>query len=405
VTSQSVCPECRTPVEPHWEWCHHCGFDPEGRRPASSGPLLATGQADLSGSLGEPASFEATEFDASSFNTSEPVPSGVQASPGQAFDVLQAMAGRRADPEARVGLDPGPGIGAGPGFDPGPGFGIGTGPGFDPQPVTEADELATWHDDRLVPAQPAPPPPAFSSPSSLGPPPPPPPALDAIARPEGRSRGIGVVVPPAVRRVVGLGVVVLVAVAVMATLLAAIGGDTQEMTTTTLDPNAPPPIGQLQLGTRPTISAPGGVAPGWTTYAAPDGTFTANFPAAADAVGVQRTLGLLDTSGTEVAAQTGEDGPRFSVVALDLPTATTFTDSRDLFDHALATEYRETGIFVVPPGLRSTAYIADIEDVAAARGVALVNGRRAYVIETRGASDEDHHLFLSGFRWVADPPG
>ena len=27
------CPQCGTTVEPHWDWCHACGFDPEGLMP------------------------------------------------------------------------------------------------------------------------------------------------------------------------------------------------------------------------------------------------------------------------------------------------------------------------------------------------------------------------------------
>ena len=33
--SRPVCPECATPVEVDWEWCHGCGFDPEGKLAAA----------------------------------------------------------------------------------------------------------------------------------------------------------------------------------------------------------------------------------------------------------------------------------------------------------------------------------------------------------------------------------
>lgn len=36
-----VCPDCGTTIEPDWDWCHACGFDPEGVRPAAWSP--ATG--------------------------------------------------------------------------------------------------------------------------------------------------------------------------------------------------------------------------------------------------------------------------------------------------------------------------------------------------------------------------
>lgn len=32
-----ACPNCKTPVQPDWDWCHACGWDPEGLRPAGVG--------------------------------------------------------------------------------------------------------------------------------------------------------------------------------------------------------------------------------------------------------------------------------------------------------------------------------------------------------------------------------
>jgi hypothetical protein len=37
------CPKCGTAVQPDWDWCHACGFDPEGRRPVDPVPTGATG--------------------------------------------------------------------------------------------------------------------------------------------------------------------------------------------------------------------------------------------------------------------------------------------------------------------------------------------------------------------------
>lgn len=33
-----TCPECHTPIQPTWDWCHACGFDPEGLKPADWQP-------------------------------------------------------------------------------------------------------------------------------------------------------------------------------------------------------------------------------------------------------------------------------------------------------------------------------------------------------------------------------
>lgn len=40
------CPKCATPVQPDWDWCHACGWDPEGLRPPDAvleaGPSAAS---------------------------------------------------------------------------------------------------------------------------------------------------------------------------------------------------------------------------------------------------------------------------------------------------------------------------------------------------------------------------
>jgi hypothetical protein len=42
VTNQPECPDCRTPVQPTWDWCMACGYDPEWLKPAGwkPGPVL-----------------------------------------------------------------------------------------------------------------------------------------------------------------------------------------------------------------------------------------------------------------------------------------------------------------------------------------------------------------------------
>jgi hypothetical protein len=39
---QVRCPECGVAVQPDWDWCHSCGFDPEHRRPAPAPNTQAT---------------------------------------------------------------------------------------------------------------------------------------------------------------------------------------------------------------------------------------------------------------------------------------------------------------------------------------------------------------------------
>lgn len=38
-----ACPNCKTPVQPDWDWCHACGWDPEGLRPAGAGLMPPSG--------------------------------------------------------------------------------------------------------------------------------------------------------------------------------------------------------------------------------------------------------------------------------------------------------------------------------------------------------------------------
>jgi len=42
VSHEPRCPECRTPVQPTWDWCMACGFDPEWLKPADWVPGLVT---------------------------------------------------------------------------------------------------------------------------------------------------------------------------------------------------------------------------------------------------------------------------------------------------------------------------------------------------------------------------
>lgn len=36
------CPQCGTPIQPTWDWCEACGFDPENLKPAGWRPPVAT---------------------------------------------------------------------------------------------------------------------------------------------------------------------------------------------------------------------------------------------------------------------------------------------------------------------------------------------------------------------------
>lgn len=44
-----VCPDCGTTIEPSWDWCQSCGFDPEGARPRAWKPASASSDASSTG--------------------------------------------------------------------------------------------------------------------------------------------------------------------------------------------------------------------------------------------------------------------------------------------------------------------------------------------------------------------
>lgn len=43
------CPQCGTAIQEHWDWCHTCGFDPEGLKPVGWQPQAAAPSAPPGG--------------------------------------------------------------------------------------------------------------------------------------------------------------------------------------------------------------------------------------------------------------------------------------------------------------------------------------------------------------------
>ena len=332
------------------------GFFADFEPPRPSSPL------ELLADPPSPASFESTVFDASSFSTSfDPLPTfdDPPGAPAGAFDALQSLT-----------AGPGPG-GAGRSAD-------------------------------LPP--PPPPPPSFGAP------------LGSPARPAGApgerrlsgldadSRFAGLSVPPTVARAVIGGVAVVCMLGGLTFTLAKLGGEPRPLpSATTLDPKAPPPIGQLQLGGKTTTTVAPELAAGWATYRSPDGTFAVNFPGQAQSRGYQKQIGRFTQNGLEAFLQAGTDGPIYSAAYVELPTASTFADSQDTFDQSFAGSYDNAGPFTVGPGLEATSFVRKPGKGPATRGFVLLKGKRAYVLESLDASDEDYHRFITGFRWLADP--
>jgi hypothetical protein len=416
VSGEHVCPECSTTVEHHWEWCHNCGFDPEGNRPAdtpllsSATPLAGSGAGLFGGGTFEagafdtgltpfepapfepapfePAQFEPAPFEPAAFgSTFEPfdatAPGSFETPVGGAFDALQSLTGDSRPGESWPGGD-----GLAGNFWPGEGEGSGdlmAGP---------ASALAAW-DSAPPPTSPGlPHPPAAPNgpglSATLGRSP-----GTAGERPGTNARA-GRSVPFGLRRGIAValgGVLVLGALTVGATKLAS--SPRPRLTTTSLDPSSPPPIGQLPLGgssARRSETAPPVLEPGWETYRADDDTFTANFPGTPKSSAVARPASLPTGPMVQVGLARGDSF--FSVQFLDDAVALDFFPEQ--------AGWRVTGPYEVSPGIVATGFEGDTP-AGLQRGFALKRGPRIYLVLATNASNEEFHSFIHGFRWLADP--
>jgi hypothetical protein len=417
VSGQPVCPECGATVENHWEWCHNCGFDPDRKRPAGASLLssastaapLATAASglldaapafdaaapfDTAPPFEAPAPFDAGEpFDPNAlFDPAPPAPAAsapVAPAPsfgdtfdpfnapvpgsfapdaggeGGAFDALQSLTG---PPSALAGWDsappapfpaPPPGAPA-PGFSPGPGFGPAAPPSFGAAPAPGGFPAHHPQGSR----------PGFAPSAGMG---------------RRLTTAVGVVLAVVLVGVLGVGAVTFIGTTAPT-----------KPTPTTLDPSAPPPIGQLPLGGRSadteTDSSPEPeLFPGWQTYRPSDGTFTANFPSAPQ---VDRLpLAGASQSGVQVMVKTAE--AEYSVV---------YVDGISLEQWSMAgAGWHPTGSFEVAPGLVGTAFASDPQPGGQVlKGFVFGRPDRLYVVGAMGVSDADFHAFIHGFRWVRD---
>jgi hypothetical protein len=418
VSGQPVCPQCSANVEPHWEWCHNCLFDPENKRPTGSALLSSTSSAGpatglLSGAMAhdgpalpaalppgpgarEPApaydpgsftsdSFTSDLFSTDSFSTSfTPFDSSSPTSfagehttgepGGGAFDALQSLTSSPPEPSD---------------WDRGlPSFGT----------AGEHDPFGSF---------PTPPTPTPGMPP-FGPGPARPVGAPDLGRPvtvpgsrfglKGGRSGPSLSLPSWL--VKGLGALVVCAVLLAGIMYLVTSGGTGPRTRvpTSIDPSAPP-IGQIPLdgrssGVGAAPAAP--LGPGWTSYQAADGTFSATFPGPVDSQTLTANPAMQLVGG--VAASTTADGATFAVFAQDMGPAYLYVPSAELE----TMHWVSAGTFEVAPGLVATSFVNG-PDVPETRGFFVAKGRRFYLVMAAGASDADFHQFIHGFRWLADP--
>ena len=139
-----------------------------------------------------------------------------------------------------------------------------------------------------------------------------------------------------------------------------------------------------------------GVDVGWTTYTAPDGTFSANFPGEPEARELPPVPERLVLGGIEAQATSG--AASFVVMASNMMSAYAYNPGAEL---ALA-GWQDSGPYEVGPGVVGTGFVSSPESPEA-RGFILHTEGRLYVIVATGASNEQFHTFIHGFRWIADP--
>jgi hypothetical protein len=80
VASGPPCPQCGAEVQPGWDWCHRCGFDPDNLKPAGWAPTAST--APPPGPAPAPAGPQWSTSDPFGTGTPAPAPSAARSGPG-----------------------------------------------------------------------------------------------------------------------------------------------------------------------------------------------------------------------------------------------------------------------------------------------------------------------------------
>jgi hypothetical protein len=457
MTERPVCPQCGTPVEAHWEWCHSCGFDPEGKRAAAESaagnqpPGTVVGSAFPGADAGaapSPAGYVPAPSDGPAPFAPPPVPPGLT-SPGSSAP----------GPSGYPPADPGP---AGPDpYSPGSysagSYGAGSGGPGSSSPLDSfvapqaASAPASWDQPGAGPSGPAgsapagPPgaapgdagygyghggpgspypgpgasgpsggPPISSGPQPYGAPPagdrPPIPGTSALgdSSSSGNQSKILVIALVAVLVLV-LGVVAFVK-------LGSSSDSASQATPTTVDPNAPPLLGALTLGGsgKVTTTTASGPSDGWQTFRAPDGTFTVDFPGQA----VPASNGAIERMPLDFdlgyPAQFTPDTPLFEAGYFNIPPGEV-ADSDNLFDY-LDRYYKrydakltKTGTMDLGGGVQGIQYTLYLDNAAPPsappdwRGMIVAKSGRGYEVQTSKTDDATLTRFESSLKFLKDP--
>jgi hypothetical protein len=464
VSGRPVCPQCNAPVEAHWDWCHACGFDPEGKKAAAEAAEAAAARpvpppfpgagapgapvgaafpgAPGPGSPGAPSSPKrgfSTAFDddddlpgfggsadvdddpARGFPPSSNAPAESHPYEGLPYsqDVAPAPSGGlpSVPPPAPTGGPGAPGgftpMGAGgtgfsggggpaaagshspPGFGPGTSGYVGAGGRADAGgPGAGAGFQAGGGFSSGGPGAPGGPG-GYTGPAELG---------------TGKKPNQGKLV---LIGLIGALVVVLLGVGVVK-----LSGSTDPSAsgpTTTRDPNAPKPLGEVvpgkaggsgsgstpsTIGGNPNVSHPDATG-GWVTYRAPDGSFQVDFPGAVRTTSRQVPINGQQQVQLDVIYDVGTEGGGFDAGYVDLESASMFADSQAALDKLNESGLNMTTIGPFPiDGKNGVHYARDVRGKQE-KGVLLVIGRRLYTMAVLDVSDEDFSKFIYSFHVTA----
>jgi hypothetical protein len=181
----------------------------------------------------------------------------------------------------------------------------------------------------------------------------------------------------------------------------------------TVDPNAPPPLGEVPLtpntggsGTKSSVTPSTFAKPtdGWQTYKAPDTTFQIDFPGRPEVRSDQSTERGKALGALELTFPVGTEGAGYRLVYSDLAQGGLYADSQALFDEFSAGE--ET---LIQTGTYDFGGVVGIQysDESGGRkltGILTLKGSRFYDATVIDVGPNEFVRFVTSLHFLTDPP-
>jgi hypothetical protein len=403
VTSRPVCPECATPVEVDWEWCHGCGFDPEGKlaearanglEPAVLAPSSAVPPAVAFPGAAPPQPLMASPLPAPrAADRAAPSPGSppVAAAPPVPLPDVSPLSDADSWDDEAWGSDVLVPSGDADAMTAGVTNGLDTsradGDVAAGDAFGSADELVSAKPSAFLADGPTPAPGPPPSPSGFSPSgwqnDPPPAAPAGVLNPQAGG--------PKVPVLIALGVIAIVVIGFVFVKMGS--NDRAKVPDKVI---TAPPAGSVVFATPSTVP-PVTVAPGWVEYRSPDGRFVAGFPVVPNQKSVTVAVGNRNLPAVEIGAQQSPELPAFAVETIEIPTDFPIPDAQSalalLSQHLEVTgseSYSANGL----DGVRFTAR----KDGADLTGVVYVRGSRVYYLAAAHADPASFDQFAASFQ-------